>query len=81
MSHSQPGLDHRHRDRNGEISKKHGNTLVSTLRDAYGLSFAAGFQPNERLSDFLAKLGEPSLKRLVEDHEADRLHGKISKAS
>ena len=28
----EPGLDNRHRDKNGEISKKHGNTLISTLR-------------------------------------------------
>lgn len=81
MSHSQPGLDHRHRDKNGEISKKHGNTLVSTLRKAYGPSFAEGFQPNEKLSDVLTQLDEPSLTRLVEDHEANRLHEKISKAS
>jgi hypothetical protein len=32
----EPGLDGRHRDKNGEISKKHGNTLVSTLRKIYG---------------------------------------------
>ena len=24
----EPGLDNRHRDKNGEISRKHGNTLV-----------------------------------------------------
>jgi hypothetical protein len=28
----QPGLHQRHRDENGEISRKHGNTLISTLR-------------------------------------------------
>lgn len=28
----QPGLDQCHRDKNVEISKKHGNTLFSTLR-------------------------------------------------
>ena len=28
----QPGLHGRHRDRNGELSRKHGNTLVRTLR-------------------------------------------------
>ena len=28
----QPGLHDRHRDKNGEISKKHGNTLISALR-------------------------------------------------
>jgi hypothetical protein len=35
-------IDDRHRDKNGEISRKHGNTLVSTLRRIYGPSFAAG---------------------------------------
>jgi hypothetical protein len=32
----EPGLDNRHRDKNGEISKKHGNTLISTLRQTMG---------------------------------------------
>ena len=36
----QPGLDQRHRDKNGEIDKKHGNTLISTLRQTYGPNFA-----------------------------------------
>jgi hypothetical protein len=36
------GLDGRHRDKNGEISRKHGNTLIGTLRKIYGTSFAAG---------------------------------------
>ena len=35
-------IDDRHRDKDGEISRKHGNTLVSTLRRNYGPSFAAG---------------------------------------
>jgi hypothetical protein len=26
----------RHRDKNGEISRKHGNTLIRTLRKTYG---------------------------------------------
>ena len=30
--HRQPGLDGRHRDTNGRISEKHGNTRVDTLR-------------------------------------------------
>ena len=29
----------RHRDKNGEISRKHGNTLVGTLRKHYGAHF------------------------------------------
>ena len=26
----------RHRDKNGQMSRKHGNTLISTLRKHYG---------------------------------------------
>jgi hypothetical protein len=33
-------VDARHRDKNGEISRKHGNTLIHTLRKTYGLGFA-----------------------------------------
>jgi len=29
---SNAGLDNRHRNKNGEISGKHGNTLIRTLR-------------------------------------------------
>ncbi len=36
----QPGLDHRHRDKDGTIARKHGNTLISTLRQTYGQRFA-----------------------------------------
>ena len=35
------GLDNRHRNHDGEISHKHGNTTVHTLRKIYGQSFAA----------------------------------------
>jgi hypothetical protein len=38
----QPGLDGRHRDKDGEISRKHGNTRVDTLRETYGGDFAQG---------------------------------------
>ena len=27
-----PAIDHRHRNHDGEISHKHGNTLIGTLR-------------------------------------------------
>ncbi len=74
----QPGLHGRHRDKNGEISRKHGNTLVSTLRKIYGQSFAPSAAPHEKLSDVLAKLDEPSLSRLVRDHEHGHLERKIS---
>ena len=76
----QPGLDGRHRDRNGEINRKHGNTLVSTLRKIYGPSFAPSAQPNETLSEVLADMDEPSLSKLVHDHEQGHLERKISEA-
>lgn len=76
----QPGLHGRHRDKNGEISRKHGNTLVRTLRKIYGPSFAQGAAPNEKLSDLLAELDEPSLTKLVHDHEHGHLERKIGEA-
>ncbi len=76
---AQPGLDDRHRDQNGEISKKHGNTLVSTLRLIYGANFLSNFAPTDKLSDVLKK--EPahtSLTQLRQDHAAGTLEGKIN---
>ena len=64
---SDPPLHGRHRDKNGEISKKHGNTLVGTLRKTYGHNFAKGHDDHEKLSDLLHELDEPSLRQLVKD--------------
>lgn len=64
---SEPPLHGRHRDKNGEISKKHGNTLVSTLRQTYGPNFAKGHADSQRLSDLLHELDEPSLRQLIKD--------------
>ena len=77
----EPGLDNRHRDKNGEISRKHGNTLIGTLRKHYGASFAPGFKDTDKLSDALAKLDEPSLSKLIKDHEAGTLAGHIARHS
>ena len=77
----QPGLDQRHRDRNGEISRKHGNTLVRTLRRIHGQDFAEGFKETDKLSDVLQTLDEPSLSRLVRDHQAGTLESKIEQHS
>jgi hypothetical protein len=38
----------RHRDKNGEIGHKHGNTLIRTLRKSYGEHFAEGCRDDER---------------------------------
>jgi len=52
-SMSKAGLDNRHRNHDGEISHKHGNTLIGTLRKIYGQSFAAGYPATEKLSEVL----------------------------
>lgn len=74
----QPGLHGRHRDKNGELSRKHGNTLVRTLRKVYGHSFAPGFDGHAKLSEVLADLDEPSLSQLVHDHEHGHLDRKLA---
>jgi hypothetical protein len=63
----QPAIDGRHRDKDGQISKKHGNTLISTLRQTYGAGFAPGRSGEEKLKDVLHDLDEPSLTHLVHD--------------
>jgi hypothetical protein len=73
-------IDDRHRDKNGEISKKHGNTLVRTLRKIYGMTFAAGQPETAKLTDVLAQLNETSLSQLVHDQKNGRLGKKISEA-
>ncbi len=50
---SKPGLDHRHRNKDGQISGKHGNTLVRTLRKVYGQGFAAGYAETAKLSEVM----------------------------
>jgi hypothetical protein len=66
-------IDTRHRDKNGEISRKHGNTLIRTLRKTYGPGFASGCADDAKLSDVLHKLDETSLSHLIRDHEAGYL--------
>ena len=56
-------LDNRHRNKDGEISAKHGETLIRTLRKVYGPSFAAGYPDTEKLREVLRKLNETSLSR------------------
>jgi hypothetical protein len=38
-----------YRDKDGELSRKHGNTLIGTLRSHYGSDFAAGCSDNRCL--------------------------------
>jgi hypothetical protein len=78
---SNAGLDNRHRNRDGEISHKHGNTTVHMLRKIYGQSFAAGHPETKTLSEVLLQMNETSLSQLRRDHETGHLKNKIAKAS
>ncbi|MGO8933459.1 MAG: hypothetical protein ACLQDA_07085 [Terracidiphilus sp.] len=55
------GLDQRHRDRDGTISRKHGNTKVGTLRKEFGEQFAEGRRSDLLLKNLLAESGANSL--------------------
>jgi hypothetical protein len=80
-SMSKAGLDNRHPSKVGEISYKHGNTLIGTLRKVYGQSFAAGYPDAEKLSEVLLQLNQTSLSQLRRDYETGHLEHKIAKAS
>lgn len=79
-SMSKAGLDNRHRNHDGDISHKYGNTLVGTLRKIYGQGFAAGYPPTEKLSDVMTYLNETSLSQLRRDHETGHIEHKIANA-
>ncbi|MBZ9817066.1 hypothetical protein LB552_25485 [Mesorhizobium sp. CA7] len=64
----QPGLDGRHRDENGRISEKHGNTLVGTLRETYGDNFAEGRRSDMKLSTLLEQSGAQSLSDYLKNN-------------
>jgi hypothetical protein len=57
----QPGLDGRHRDSDGEIRRKNGNTRVDSLRETYGESFASNFRGDMKLETLLERVGAKSL--------------------
>jgi hypothetical protein len=61
----QPGLDKRHRDKDGEISRKKSNTLVRTLRKEYGEDFAKGYRADATLGTVLKKEKADSLHDLL----------------
>jgi hypothetical protein len=64
---NEAGLDQRHRDKDGRLSRKHGDTIIRTLRETYGVNFAPHEDTNSRLGAVLQRLDEPSLLKLVND--------------
>jgi hypothetical protein len=63
----------------GEISKKHRNTLVGTLRKIDGSTFATGNNQAERRA--LEHLNETSLSQLIHGHGNHKLDHRIRQAS
>lgn len=63
--HFPKGLDNRMRDQDGEIRKKRGDTLVDTLRNEYGPTFAEGYRSDAKLGTVLKKEGLESLDDLL----------------
>lgn len=61
----EPGLDNRHRDENGEIHRKRGDTLVRTLRKTYGDDFLNQFRSDATLRTVLKRTGADSLTDLL----------------
>lgn len=62
------GLDGRHRDRDGTISRKHGNTKIETLRKEFGEEFAEGRRGDLLLKNLLSESGSKSLDDYVKHH-------------
>jgi hypothetical protein len=65
-------LDGRHRDKTGRIDKKHGNTLVGTLRKTYGEHFARGRRSTLMLKTLLKETGTESLHAYLAKHHKPR---------
>jgi hypothetical protein len=61
----EPGLDGRHRDKDGKIERKRKDTRVRALRNTYGGKFLPGFRGNATLGTVVKKTRAKSLKRLV----------------
>jgi hypothetical protein len=59
------GLDNRHRDLNGEIRQKNGNTRIDTLRQTYGDDFAKEYRGDMRLDTLLDTAGVSSLSEYL----------------
>ncbi|MGA2714807.1 MAG: hypothetical protein ABSG41_17030 [Bryobacteraceae bacterium] len=58
-------MDDRCRDLDGEIRHKGGDTLVGTLRKAYGPDFAPGVRSDTRLDTLRKRAGGESLSKLL----------------
>jgi hypothetical protein len=69
VTKKQSSLDDRHRNQDGRIGQKHGNTRVGTLRETYGDDFAAGHRADMKLSTLLQRQGTESLSQYLKGVE------------
>jgi hypothetical protein len=69
---SKKGLDGRHRDQDGTISRKHGNTKISTLRKEFGEGFAGGRRGDLLLKNLPRQTGAKSLDNTKSDSRRSR---------
>jgi hypothetical protein len=72
MAKGKAGLDDRVRDKGGEIDRKHGNTLVGTLRKTYGPSFAKGHRSDKMLENLLKDEGCKSLSEYLKKKKENK---------
>lgn len=70
-----------HGNHDGDITHKHGEIPLGTLRKIYGKTFAAGYQDSAKLGEVITKLNVTSLAQLRRDYETRHLDKKIMKAS
>jgi hypothetical protein len=63
----------RHRNKTGELGRKHGTTVIGTLRTQYDPHFAEDIAESETLNDAFHKRDGRSLTKLVSDFETGQL--------
>jgi len=64
-------LDGRHRDADGRISEKHGNTKVATLRATYGDDFLSDWRSDAHLGTVREETGK-SLSQLLRNRNTSK---------
>jgi hypothetical protein len=64
------GLDGRHRDEDGQIREKNGNTRIDTLRQTYGEDFGEGMRGDAHLRTLLERTGSSSLSEYLRNRRA-----------
>jgi hypothetical protein len=67
-------LDNRHRDKNGEIERKHGNTKIKNLVGDYPV--LAKYRPNTRLGALERRLNTYSLDGVIKEARRQNRNGR-----